>query len=224
MKKPLIYSLLPALCILSSTFLRAQDPATVSPDVYTIKLENESVRILEMKLEKGSSDQMHHHPPSSVHVVKGGTVLINYPNGESNEVVAADNEIMWHEGRTHQIKNIGNTDIHVIIVENKTMEDQPQVFKFYKERTKPISSESNSYKLLNDFKKLYNKHNVKVVGLWVNTEDPHEQYFMTAYKNESHYKKFVESMREDPTYQEMSSKIENDRESIEVVTLKPVLE
>ena len=224
MKKPIIHSMLPAVCILCSTMLMAQDPVAVSPDVYTVKLENESVRILEMKLAKGESDQMHHHPPSSVQVVKGGKVLISYPNGESNEIVAGDNEVMWHEGRTHQIKNIGDTDIHVIVVENKIPEIHPQVYKFYKERTTPLSSESNSYKLVDDFKKIYDKNGVKIVGLWINAEDPHEQYFMTAYKDESHYKKFVETMRTDPAYQEMSDEIQKDRESIEVVTLKPVLQ
>jgi quercetin dioxygenase-like cupin family protein len=222
MKKPLFYPLFPAVCMLISSLLQAQDPVKVSPELYSLKLENESVRILEMKLKKGESDMMHSHPPASIHVLKGGKVLIRYPNGESNEVEVADNQFVWHEGRTHQIKNIGDTDIHVIIVENKPQDD-PQVYKFYKERTKTLSSQSSSYKLVNEFKKIYDENGVKVVGVWMNADDPHEQYFMTGYKDESHYKEFVERVQTDPKYQEMSDEIKKDRESIEVVTLTPAV-
>jgi quercetin dioxygenase-like cupin family protein len=224
MKKRLFYSLLPALFVFSSPYLQAQDPVEVSPDVYSVKLENESVRILEVNLKAGQSDKMHSHPPASVHILKGGKLIVTSPDGETTEANPIDNQFLWHEGRTHQLKNIGDTDLHAIIVENKTMGDSPHVYKFYMERTKPESSQSNSYKLVDEFKKIYDENGVKVVGLWVNEDDPHEQFFMTGYKDDDHYKKFVEKMKSDPKYQEMSEKVNQDRESIEVVTLKPASE
>ena len=60
-----------------------------------------------------------------------------------------------------------------------------------------------------------------VVGVWINADDPHEQYFMTGYKDEAHYNDFLEKANANPKYQAMTDKINKDRESIEVLTLIP---
>lgn len=223
MKNPTTSALLPAMFLLCFAPVKAQDPVQVSPDVYSVKLENESVRILEVNLAQGQSDKMHGHPGSTVfvHVISGGKVLVSYQDGRTEEMEVGDNQFLSHASRVHQIKNIGDTDVRAIIYENNPNHG-PKVIKLYKERTKSVSEESNSLKLVDEFKEIYNRNDVKLIGLWQNVNDPHEQFFMTGYKNETHYKQFVEKVSSDPKYQKMSDEIEKDRESIEVLTLKPV--
>ena len=73
-----------------------------------------------------------------------------------------------------------------------------------------------------DFNEIYKANDVKVIGVWQNTEDPNEVYFMTAFQSEEHYQNFVATVREDSAYQAMGEKIEADRESIEVTTLTKI--
>jgi hypothetical protein len=72
----------------------------------------------------------------------------------------------------------------------------------------------------NRFYKLYEAHDVKMVGEWTNVDDSKEFYFMTEYRDEAHYNQFTEAMRENEDYQSASKLLEPIRESVEVVTLE----
>ncbi|MBK8504067.1 MAG: hypothetical protein IPL46_18790 [Saprospiraceae bacterium] len=93
------------------------------------------------------------------------------------------------------------------------------VYKLYKERIKESVEKPHGLDLFEEFKKLYHKHNVKVIGEWRSADDPKEYYFMLAYYDEDHYRNFVNIMKENDKYQEMSKILAADRESIEVKTL-----
>ncbi|GAI76402.1 unnamed protein product, partial [marine sediment metagenome] len=47
-----------------------------------------------------------------------------------------------------------------------------------------------------------------------------EMYLLTLYKNKSHYEETVKKLKSDPKYMELSKKLEEGRESIEVITLE----
>ena len=153
--------------------------------------------------------------------IKGGKVEVSFPNGETAEMEIPDDHYMWHEAWTHRIKNIGNTDIHAIIVEEKATDDQPQLYKLYVDRTKSSIDKPRGIELAHEFRKIYEENGVKFVGVWTNINDPQEQYFMTAYKDENHYKQFLEKAGTNQKYQEMSKELAEERESIEGVNLRP---
>ncbi len=95
------------------------DPVQASPDNYKVIFENEHVRVLEMNVPAGQSDNEHSHPAETVYFISGGKAKIDLPGGESMEAELPDGTVMWHEPWTHQVSNVGSTDIRAIIVENK---------------------------------------------------------------------------------------------------------
>jgi len=95
------------------------DPAVVSPDVYKVLHSDDAIRIVEMKLAKGMQDKLHSHPYEAVYFVSGGKGEITMPDGKKMEKEIPNGGVMAHDGWTHTVKNIGDTDIHAILVEIK---------------------------------------------------------------------------------------------------------
>ena len=94
------------------------------------------------------------------------------------------------------------------------------IYKLYITKTKSPADQSRGIELYNEFKEIYEKHEVKVLGVWLNIDNANEVYFMTAFKNQEHYNTFIESMKENDQYQKMSQELAEERESIEVKNLK----
>ncbi|MHA2027975.1 MAG: hypothetical protein ACW99A_07100 [Candidatus Kariarchaeaceae archaeon] len=69
------------------------------------------------------------------------------------------------------------------------------------------------------FARLYKKHNVEIVGVWKNQDDPLEYYMMTKYKDAAHHKRFVEDVKRIPEYIDMTERINEVRLFSESVNL-----
>ncbi len=95
------------------------DPVEVSPNSYKVLLENDQVRVLQMDLKAGETDETHSHPSETVYFVKGGKAKIHLPDGGAVEADIPDGHVMWNEAWTHRVENIGSSDILAIIVEAK---------------------------------------------------------------------------------------------------------
>jgi len=94
------------------------DPVESSPNNYKVLQENEHVRMLEMIVPAGESDALHSHPDEAVYFVTGGKARVTV-DGEAMEMELPDGASMLHEAWTHQVTNIGDTEIRAIIVETK---------------------------------------------------------------------------------------------------------
>lgn len=107
-----------ASCIADQS--RAQDPAALSPDIYTVLFENEEIRVLEMTFEPGEREAMHSHPKYCIVTKEGGTLRIHT---EGN--VPRDAEMQVNQPRcvgpvtAHWAENVGDTTVRVIAVEYK---------------------------------------------------------------------------------------------------------
>lgn len=89
-----------------------------SPDNYEILLKNDSVLVLEMVLNPGDSDSMHHHNNETVYFEKGGNLRITTPDGDTKDFVISNGHVMWHPAWSHQVTNIGESTVKAIIVED----------------------------------------------------------------------------------------------------------
>jgi len=98
----------------------SMDAVVVNPDVYKVLHEDDRVRILEMSLPVGVNDGMHSHPDEAVYFIKGSKVRIHLPEGEPLEMDVPDGAPLSHEAWTHSVENIGDSDLHAIIVEQKS--------------------------------------------------------------------------------------------------------
>jgi hypothetical protein len=75
--------------------------------------------VLEMNLKAGETDVTHSHPSETVYFLSGGKVKIHLPDGQSMEAEIPDAHVMWHEEWTHQVENVGTSNVQAIIVEYK---------------------------------------------------------------------------------------------------------
>ena len=95
------------------------DAIQVSPNNYKVLLENDRVRVLEMNLRAGEKDEVHSHPSETVYFITGGKAKIHLPDGQTVDAELPDGHVMWNEAWTHQVENVGSSDIKAIIVESQ---------------------------------------------------------------------------------------------------------
>ena len=106
--------------IVWTTSLSAQDPAVVNARTIKVKFENDRVRVLEAKLPPGVKEQVHSHPAYVIYVQAGGKVRNYAADGKTTESEMKTGEVLYREPLTHAAENIGNTTLHLILVELKT--------------------------------------------------------------------------------------------------------
>jgi quercetin dioxygenase-like cupin family protein len=96
------------------------DPVKLSPQDYTVRLENERVRVLEWRLKPGGKEPMHSHPDGVVIVLADATLKTTGPGGKSTTHAAINGEVQWGPAVSHAIENVGNTEAHSLLVELKS--------------------------------------------------------------------------------------------------------
>ena len=95
-------------------------PEEVSPDVYKVLLDNEDVKVLEVTFEPGQSDNMHDHYPVTFYLLQGGKAQVTLPDGTVIEGEFPTGFTGHNtENVRHQVKNIGETTIKILLVERK---------------------------------------------------------------------------------------------------------
>ena len=96
----------------------AQDRAAVVPGMKVL-LENECVRVQYHDVAVGQSVPMHSHPGYVVYVLKSFRARITLPDGTQRISAHKEGEAYWNPPIRHSVTNIGDTDIHNLIVELK---------------------------------------------------------------------------------------------------------
>jgi beta-alanine degradation protein BauB len=97
----------------------AQDPAAVNAKTIKVKFENERVRVLEAELPPGVKEQVHSHPAYVIYVLAGGKYRNYGADGKTTEGELKTGEVLYREPLTHAAENIGDTTMHMILVELK---------------------------------------------------------------------------------------------------------
>jgi beta-alanine degradation protein BauB len=95
------------------------DPVRLSPQYYTMRVDNPRVRVYEYRLPPGQKDVMHSHQPGVVFELSDATLKITLPDGTSNTHTSVPGEVAWRDSVTHAIENIGATQAHAYAVELK---------------------------------------------------------------------------------------------------------
>lgn len=95
------------------------DPVKLSPQLYTVRFENERVRVLEYRLKPGGREPMHSHPPGVVFALADATVRTTLPDGTVVAYPAHAGDVMWRDAVTHSGENVGTTEAHYYAVELK---------------------------------------------------------------------------------------------------------
>jgi quercetin dioxygenase-like cupin family protein len=97
----------------------AQDPAVVNAGTRHVKFENDRVRVLEATLPPGAKEQVHSHPAHVIYVLAGGKVRNYAGDGKVTEAVLKEGDVIYRDPLTHSAENIGDTPLHLLLVELK---------------------------------------------------------------------------------------------------------
>src|SRR5918999_3932337 len=97
----------------------AQDPVKVDANHYKVEFENESVRVLRVKIGPGEKSIMHQHPNAVAIFQSSGKGKFTFPDGKTEERDIVAGQAIWTPATTHQPENIGSSAFEVILVELK---------------------------------------------------------------------------------------------------------
>ena len=122
MKQRYVFALglfLGGLVMTFATRLWGQDPVRQSPQFYTVRFENDRVRVLEYHLKPGEKEPMHSHPPGVVFYLSNATFRTTNAEGKSSEATVTQGQVSWRDFTTHAAENVGKTEAHAYAVELK---------------------------------------------------------------------------------------------------------
>ena len=112
------------LCLATSTAL-AQDPVKVSPKTTKVLLENDRVRVLDVRIKPGEKEPMHSHPANVIYSLSDRKIKSTSPDGKTQEREGKAGTAIWREGETHAVENVGTTELHVVLIELKGAAKKP---------------------------------------------------------------------------------------------------
>lgn len=95
------------------------DPAIVATDVYKMVMENDRVRVFEVRFKPGQETVMHGHPDHVVYVLADYTLDLTLPDGSHQEVPLKTGQALWIGAGPHAAKNIGTTEGRAVVIELK---------------------------------------------------------------------------------------------------------
>jgi hypothetical protein len=78
--------------------------------------------------------------------------------------------------------------------------------------------------LREQFMKIYEEHEIDVVGAWIDESDSSITYYMSRYKNEGDYNSKVEKLKNDERYSRLTESLESIRRETNVIRLTPMWE
>jgi len=112
------------ICLAISTAL-AQDVVKVSPETHKVLLENDQVRVLDVRVKPGEKVPMHSHPANVVYFLSDSKTKFTYPDGKTEEREGKAGAAIWSEAVTHATENVGAAMLHVVQIELKGAAKKP---------------------------------------------------------------------------------------------------
>jgi hypothetical protein len=99
----------------------SDDAAIVAPHAYTVVLENEQVRILELRMAPGEKTAPHGHPDMVVVMIEGGMFRFGGPHSSTTpaDLEIPSGTVSYQPADRHTTENIGATSVHGFLIELK---------------------------------------------------------------------------------------------------------
>lgn len=95
----------------------AEDAVKVAPHVYKSVLENDRVRVLEIRTQPGDSSELHSHPDMVLYAVTDCDWRLTGPDGEVVEARIPQGQTIFLDATTHRAEDIGTGGSFAIAVE-----------------------------------------------------------------------------------------------------------
>lgn len=92
------------------------------------------------------------------------------------------------------------------------------LYKLYLQTFK--EGQQPDYSIISDMVRIYQENGVTILGHFVNKSQPNQTVLITIYRDEEHYRRFVDKIKEDPKYQKRRELLAEVREDIMVIDLE----
>lgn len=96
------------------------DPIHVGGKMYSLKAEDENMRMMEVSFAPGQKIGMHEHPKHYVYVVQGGKLRIHEEGKEPQTMDLVAGQTLVMDAQKHEGQNMGKTKIKLLVTELKT--------------------------------------------------------------------------------------------------------
>lgn len=96
-----------------------RDPLEVAPGHYTVRLENDRVRVLEGVDQPGESITMHDHPDTLMVALSPFDRRLTLANGRVITTTSRAGDVRWMPAQAHSGVNTGSTETRALFVEFK---------------------------------------------------------------------------------------------------------
>ncbi len=97
------------------------------------------------------------------------------------------------------------------------------MYMLYKTKTN-TSDASKMDELRVQFMEVYDKHEIEIIGAWIDESDSSITYYMSKYKDEGDYKSKIEKLKGDERYSKLTESLEAIRSETNVIRLTPMWE
>jgi quercetin dioxygenase-like cupin family protein len=96
------------------------DVLQAAANAYRLLMENERVRVLEIRLKPGELAPMHNHPGDHVvYVLSDAKLKLTFPDGKSGEFDLRAGQTLWLEAGPHAAENVGTSEGLNLVIELK---------------------------------------------------------------------------------------------------------
>jgi len=112
----------PIICISIAvvlTTVKAQDSAKVDPAHYKVILNNQYVRVLDVRHKPGEKSPRHSHPNHVVYSFTDSTVKFTSSEGKAEIRTSKAGQAIWRKAETHAIENVAKNEEHALDIELK---------------------------------------------------------------------------------------------------------
>jgi quercetin dioxygenase-like cupin family protein len=115
-----IFLLTCLVCLAVSTVL-AQDVLTVAggAETHKVLLDNDHVRVLDVRIPPGQKIAMHSHSENVVYYVTDYKIKGTSPDGKTAIREGKAGTAVWFGPLTHAVENVGAAEIHLVQTEIK---------------------------------------------------------------------------------------------------------
>lgn len=119
MRRKWMIVVLLALAVAALRILRAQPQSLPQPETQKVILENQFVRVFEIRVPPGVAEAMHSHGRGLTIALSDYDNETKTPDGRVNHGHSKFGDVRWAEPVTHEARNVGSTEQHVIRIELK---------------------------------------------------------------------------------------------------------
>jgi quercetin dioxygenase-like cupin family protein len=96
-----------------------KDALHAAPNVTKLLMENDRVRVFDVRFKPGEKTPMHSHPDHVMYAFNDGKLRLTPANGKTKEVAVKAGQAVWMDATSHTAENPGKNDLHFVAVELK---------------------------------------------------------------------------------------------------------